>query len=276
MQMKKYLFFPLLLFPLWVLGQGKVGVCMSLDKAPLVREAGGQYMEISISSFLMPEQPDSLFAPNLAAARACELPILSANGFFPSEIVLVGPNADHERAVRYTRKAMERAAQVGIKVAVLGSSRSRSIPEGFPPEKAREQFVQLCRSVTEVAQQYGVVVVLEPLRKEETNFINTVREGYSIVREVNHPNFRLLADLYHMACEEESPKSIRKAGKYLQHVHIAEKANRTPPACDGDDFSPYFQALRKIHYNGNISIECGWSNFEAQIGPAIEYIQTNR
>ena len=274
--MKKYLFFLLFCFSLLVVGQGKVGVCMSLDKAPVLKKAGGEYVEISISSFLMPEQSDSNFAPNLAAARECQLPILSGNGFFPGDITIVGPNAEFERAIRYTQKAMERASQIGLKVAVLGSSRARSIPEGFPREEAREQFVRLCRSIAEIAQQYGVVVVLEPLRKEETNFINTVWEGLSVVREVNHPNFRLLADLYHMACEDESPKSIRKAGKYLQHVHIAERANRTPPASDGDDFTPYFKALRKIHYKGNISIECGWSDFEAQVGPAVEYIHTNR
>ena len=79
---------------------------------------------------------------------------------------------------------------------------------------------------------------------------------------------------FHMMQEEEGPQSILNAGyKYLRHVHIAEKTNRTPPGVDGDDFTPYFQALKKIKYQGNISIECGWSDFKSQVGPAIREVK---
>ena len=51
-----------------------------------------------------------------------------------------------------------------------------------------------------IAQSYGIVVCVEPLNRAESNFINTLQEGAEIVRRVNHPHIRLLADLYHMAC----------------------------------------------------------------------------
>jgi sugar phosphate isomerase/epimerase len=91
---------------------------------------------------------------------------------------------------------------------------------------------------------------------------------------VKHPNVRVLADLYHMTQKGEGPQSILKAGrKYLRHVHVAENARRTPPGVDGDDFTPYFRALKEIGYRGNISIECGWSDFRKQVGPAIQELQ---
>ncbi|MCR4921296.1 MAG: sugar phosphate isomerase/epimerase [Bacteroidaceae bacterium] len=252
----------------------RIGICTSLQNASIVKAAGGHHVEQSISDFMMPEKSEEEFAKNKEAAAASVLPILSCNGFFPGDLRLTGPNADHERAVRYTEVAMKRCAETGVVTAVLGSGGARSIPEGFSREEGEAQFVALLKRLGPIAKKYGVTIVIEPLRKQECNFINTVAEGCAIARKVNHPNVRVLADLYHMMQEGEGPQSILDAGrKYLRHVHIAEKVNRTPPGVDGDDFTPYFRALKKIKYQGNISIECGWSDFRSQARPAIEEVK---
>ncbi len=252
----------------------RIGICTSLSKAALIKEAGGHHVEQSITGFMIPEKSDEEFAAKAQAAKESPLPILSCNGFFPGDIRLTGPNADHDRAVRYTEVAMKRCAQTGVTTVVLGSSGARSIPEGFPREKAEEQFCQLLSRLGPIAKKYGVTIVIEPLRKKECNFINTVQEGYEIAKKVKHPNIRVLADIYHMTQEGEGPQSILNAGrKYLRHVHIAEHANRTAPGVDGDDFTPYLKALKKIGYRGNMSIECGWGDFDNQVAPAIAEVK---
>lgn len=240
----------------------RVGVCTSVSNMQILKDAGGNYGEISISSTLIPEKSDEEFAAIAQALKETGLPITSANGFFPGDICLVGPNADQERALRYTEIAMRRAEEVGLKTAVLGSGTARRIPDGFSREKAFEQFADLCRKMAPIAKKHGVTIVVEPLRQQETNFINSVLEGMELVKAVKHPNFQVLADIYHMTQGGESPQSIIIAGKHLRHVHIAENANRTPPGTDGDDFTPYLEALKRIHYRGKISIECGWKNFK--------------
>lgn len=252
----------------------RIGVCTSLSNALLVKAAGGHHVEQGISGFMMPEKSEEEFANNKEVVARSVLPILSCNGFFPGDIRLTGPNAEHERAIRYTETAMHRCAETGVVTAVLGSGGARSIPEGFSREEGEAQFVELLKKMGPIAKKYGVTIVIEPLRKKECNFINTVEEGYEIAKKVNHPNIRVLADLYHMMQEGEGPQSIVKAGrKYLRHVHVAEKARRTPPGVDGDDFTPYFRALKKIKYKGNISIECGWNDFKKQVGPAIQELK---
>ena len=124
-----------------------------------------------------------------------------------------------------------------------------------------------------IAGKYGVVISLEPLNSRETNFINNLTEGLKIVRSVDHPNFRLLADFYHMLRENESPDVIIEAGDLLYHCHIAEKENRTPPGTAGDDFIPYFKALKQIGYNGKISIECRWENFKEQLPGSVKSLR---
>jgi len=251
----------------------RIGICTSVDKAPIVQAAGGSYVEVGIAGFMKAEQSDDMWSENAAKAKACVLPISSGNGYYPGDIRLVGPDAEPDRAIRYAEVALRRAAEIGLKTVVFGSSKARSIPEGFPREKATEQFTGLCRQMAPIAEKYGITVVIEPLQKSETNFINTVLEGLDIVLAVNHPNLCVLADFFHMAREGESPESIIKAGKYLRHCHIAECENRTAPGVAGDDFRPYFKALKQIDYRGNISLECRWDDFANEAGPAIAEVK---
>ena len=244
-----------------------LGCCASIDEVQTVADAGGAYAEISIGGFLIPEEPDDVFAENLAKAKASPIPIISGNGYYPGSIKLTGPDADLDRAVNYARTAIERAEQVGLKYMVLGSGGAREIPEGFPYEEAEAQFVQLLSEMGPIAAEHGIVIVIEPLRPQETNFINSVREGTAICRKVNHPNVCVLADFYHMAQAGEDAGAIVEAGSLLRHCHIAECEERTAPGVNGDDFTPYFQALQQIGYEGNISIECGWS--DEQLAPAF-------
>lgn len=250
-----------------------IGACREITDAALLKEAGASYIEVAISRFLMPESPDSAFQENLSLAEASPLPVISGNGFYPGDIRLIGPEAETDRAVAYARKAFERGAMIGMKYFVLGSGKARTIPEGFDPAEARAQFVDLCKKIAPYAEAAGITIVIEPLRREETNFINTVHEGCGIVKDVNHPALCVLADLYHMTQESEGPESIIEAGAALRHCHIAEDNGRMAPGTGGQDFTPYFKALKEIGYKGNISIECRWNDFENQVSPAIAEIK---
>ena len=257
---------PLLLLLAWTTPPGRVdagpvpsfsprlGVCASVANAAAVKSAGGDYVEESVQGFLMPDKPESEFLEKVRAAAASPLPVLACNGFLPAALKSVGPDARHDEIAAYAGTAFRRAREIGITTVVFGSSGSRSIPEGFDRAEARRQFVALLRRLGPIAQSSGVVVAVEPLNRDETNFINTVAEGAAVVREAGHPNIRLLADIYHMLRENEGPEALVDAGPLLRHVHLAEKDRRTPPGVAGDDFRPYLRALRRAGYAGAISL----------------------
>ena len=245
-----------------------IGIC-GTNRAEAAKACGLDYLEANVSSFLCPESDEETFAANRESV-AGSLPIYSANGFFPGSLKVVGPEAETERAIRYSETAFRRASELGMKVLVLGSSGSRSIPEGFSREEAESQFLALLKGIAPAAEKYGILVAIEPLQKAETNFINTVTEGAEMARKAGSPNICVLADFFHMAREGEDPEDIVKAADKLVHCHIAEVEERTPPGEKGDDFTPYYKALKKIRYTGRISMECGWKDIDTQLPVAVK------
>lgn len=252
-----------------VLFNPPIGVCTGVNNAEMLAKAGYDYIEAGVRNFLVPDKDESVFLENLALAQKAPIPVKACNSFLPGEMKSVGPVTYHPEILEFSRIAFRRAQQAGIEIIVFGSGGSRNIPEGFSREEATAQFVSLLKQMAPIAGEYNVVVVLEPLRSGETNFINTVAEGAVIVEKVGHPNFRLLADIYHMLMEDEGPESIINHAHLLKHMHIAEKEGRAVPGTHGEDFTPYFDAMRKIGYSGRISIEGRWENMEEQAPEAI-------
>ncbi len=235
---------------------------------------GYTYVEEGVSGFLMPTKSEEVFNELLEKAANSPLPVKACNSFIPGNLKSVGPDAVHEEILKFAETAFRRAQRAGVEIIVFGSGGSRSIPDGFSREKARAQFIELGQKMAPIAQTYNVTIVLEPLNTTECNFINSVVEGGEIVKEINHPNFQLLADLYHMKMENEGAESIIKYGKLIKHIHIAEKQERAVPGTFNEDFRPYFNALKKIRYKGKISIEARWKDFDSQMPAAIKAMKT--
>ena len=251
-----------------------LGVCTSIENADLLKQAGYDYVEEGVRRYLVPREDDVSFQTHYAAFQNSPLPIYACNSFLPGSLKSTGPDARHDEILAYSQTAFARARETGIKIIVFGSGGSRSIPEDFDPAQARVQFVSLLKRMGPLAAQYDVAIVIEPLNKKECNFINTVSEATDIARRVNHPNIKVLADFYHMMCENEGPESILKAGSDLRHCHIAELKDRRPPGTTDEDFTPYLRALKQIGYKGRISIECRWQDMEKQLPIAIAALKT--
>lgn len=251
----------------------KIGVCTNLDNHLLLSELGYDFVEENLQRFLMPFEPHETFMEKLKQLEASQLPVLALNGFIPGHLKAVGYETAHPEILAFADTAFRRAQMVGVESIVFGSGGSRRIPEGFDHEVAKIQFVDLLKQMGPIAERYGVHIVVEPLNRNETNFINTVPEGLEIVKMVGHPHIRLLCDFYHMLREDEPADHILQAAGYVHHVHIAEKERRTAPGIAGDDFRPYLRALKEIGYTGYISIESRWDDFESELPVALSALK---
>lgn len=237
-----------------------MGVTAAVDRAAEVKAAGADYLVESVGRLLMPEKPDAEFAPRLAAAQAAPLPVLGANSFLRDpKLRATGPDADHPRVLDFAAVAFRRMKQVGGEFIVFGSGGSRRIPEGFPKEKANEQFIALLSAMGPLAAKEGVSVFVEQLQQRECNYLMHLREVVHVVSQTNHPNVRALADIYHMTNMADTPADLQKALPWLGLMEIAEKEQRTAPGVVGEDFRPFFAVLAKGGYKGRITVEGRWN-----------------
>ena len=249
-----------------------IGITGSLSGDSLAAANGFTYLEETVRRILSPGLTEVQFQDMLKSLQQTKCKVQSCNVFIPGEIKLVGPAVDERRVLGYVDSVMQRAKIAGIKIIVLGSGDARRIPEGTDSIAAVKQFIKLGRKMAGIAAKYNVTIAMENLNSGETNFVNTLAQGNAVVSAINHPNFRLTADIYHMLKENESPASIEKAKKVLIHCHIAEREKRTPPGVEGDDFKPYLAALHDIGFSGCIMMECRWTDPAAQYRQAYDYL----
>lgn len=248
-----------------------MGIAAPLDKAAAMKAAGAEFLTASVGDLLVPDKPEEEFEKNLAKVADLPLPVLACNSFIrPPHLRCVGKEANHDQILEWAETSFRRLKKVNGKFIVFGSSGARQLRDGWPKEKADEQFVALLKAMGPLAEKHGVTVAIEQLRAEECNYINRISEGAAIIRAAGHPNVRLLADLYHMASMGDTPADLKAAMDVVVHMEIAEKAGRTVPGVSGDDFRPYFSVLREANYQGAMSIEGKWS--DEQLAPAFKEI----
>lgn len=251
----------------------RFGVCAGRDALETLTAAGFDYVEPSVTGLLQPEQPEAQILPPLVSAfSSSPLKPEAFNLLLPGDLKVVGPDTDDYRQVVHLEAAFQRAAKLGGKVVVFGSSGARRIPDGWLPAKAHDQVVGFLRRGGTIAGQFGITLAIEPLNTAECNFINSVAEAVTLAEEANHPNIGVLSDLYHITQDGQSYDETHGATSWLRHVHVAGQGRRGPKAADFAYLREYFAALKAAGYTGRISIEANWDNLAEQAAEAREVL----
>lgn len=252
----------------------EIGTVENIENDSMLQISGFRCMVESTSKLLSPRNvSDQQFQVNVQTIKRLRVPLYACNLFIPGDLKVVGPNVHEKAVLEYVEIVLQRAQAAGIELITWGSGGSRGVPAGFDRAKAKEQFIYMAKKVAAVAAKYDVMLALENLNSTECNFINTLTEALDVVKSVDHKNFRLCIDIYHMLKEDESPASIKGTKKYAVYCEIAEKEGRTPPGVHGDDFIPYLTALKKEGYKGKIVIECRWENLNKQGAAAYQILR---
>jgi sugar phosphate isomerase/epimerase len=106
------------------------------------------------------------------------------------------------------------------------------------------------------ATKRNAVLLLEPVNRYESEYMNTVTHAARVYERLAHPNLGVTADFFHMQLEELSTAaSLEEAGHCVKHVHVAENT-RVEPGPGSLDFAPGFAALKGLGYSQIIEVEC--------------------
>lgn len=177
-----------------------------------------------------------------------------------------------EEALKRTKEIIIFASHFSAQVNI-GRLRGVFI-EGVDRKKSLDWALSAFKKVSEYARKYDVGILLEPINRLQSNFINTTEEGIKMVQEVERDNFRLMLDLFHMNIEDVSiEESIFATKRYLGHIHICD-SNREAPGQGHLDFRGIIKALIEIGYEGYLSAEL-WPavNQDKAAKETIDYIR---
>lgn len=170
--------------------------------------------------------------------------------------------AEREKALGDIKNLLAAAADIGavgmIFVPLFGGPRIPDLsPYANPIQLEMELLYKLMDEMGHEAAKNGVKLLLEPLNRYETHLINRLEQGVAVCEKLQNEHVAIMADFFHMSIEEpDIPESIRKAGRWISHVHLAD-SNRQLPGYGHTDFKSGFRALKEIGFDKYMALECG-------------------
>lgn len=163
-------------------------------------------------------------------------------------------------AVAQIKAGLYNAAELGAVGSIVVPVRVPEIAPPKPPktlyELQREILIEELAEIAPTAEETGARVILEPLNRYESRFLNRLDQAADICRAVGGPGIQTMADFFHMNIEEaDMGRAIEDAADYIAYVHLAD-SNRYQPGAGHLDFRPGLAALKRIGYDGFMTLEC--------------------
>ncbi|WP_411557370.1 sugar phosphate isomerase/epimerase family protein [Plantibacter sp. MPB07] len=193
---------------------------------------------------------------------------------FPGDLSLADPGFPAERVTAYLDAVMPIIGSVsepGAKI-VFGSGTARTIPTGVDVAAARARFAEVVVETRDTAERNGLQIVLEPLNRDETNLLNSLEETVAFLDEFGIDRVPVVADLFHIMLEEEPLAVVQALGARIGHAHIAD-AGRRPPGQGDWPLTEFITALRDGGYDGPITVECLFEDFEPELEAALAHLR---
>jgi sugar phosphate isomerase/epimerase len=251
----------------------RFGIGTSLDNVNRLAAAGYDFIEVGVRRVLIPEADEAEFGKIRVQVERAPIKPECFAGFIPGELRVVGDSVDFPRLSRYVKMACRRAEELGGKIIVYGSFASRNVEPGYSHEKALDQIAEFLDMAADHAEAHGITIALEAVSHLEGNIIRTLPQAAEMLQRVNRDGVRLVADIYHIWHENEPMQHIIDAAEWLAYVHIAEPVKRGYPGNDDFDFTDFFAALKAVGYDGRVSCECRFDDFDRDIETTLRTLK---
>jgi D-psicose/D-tagatose/L-ribulose 3-epimerase len=253
------------------MGEVEIGVCGSVDDFVKAEQFGFDYFEPAAAAVSALSEP--AFADFEKRVSNSKLRCECFNSFIRA-LQVVGPKVDRDALTAYMNSTLDRCRALGGTIIVWGSAGSRNVPEGYSRDQAWQQIKTFLGMAGDLAKSRKIVIAIEPLRKQESNIINSGAEALRLVREVNHPNVKMIIDYYHLRQENEDPEIMVQARDAIVHLHFANPNGRVWPKNPDEDpvYGRFFELVKKTGFRGGLSIE-GRGTFEADAAASLEFFK---
>ena len=130
---------------------------------------------------------------------------------------------------------------------------------GAPREEQRASIVAALNAAKPILEEYGVTIMPEPLNTYVNHpgyYLWSSIEAFDIIREVDHPNVKLIYDIYHQQVMEGNIiPSVTRNLDLIAHLHSAGHPGRHELQYGENDYNVIFDAIDKAGYTGACGLE---------------------
>lgn len=251
-----------LAFNTWVYSSFPVWVPAYPLKDTIERIAAIGYDGIEIGAAAPHAYPDYLDQTARSEIRA----ILNANNIVVSSMLPApggGPGfnsassdaAERAATVDQYRKVVKLCADLGGRTVLYVAGWQIY---GTDREQAWEWSREALVAIAETGRQYGVTIVVEPTTAD-SNLVESCDDAIRMMRETGAPNVKVMFDTYHAIYRNDvSADYVRRMGKDLHHVHLADAGRAAPSDAGRADYRGVIAALAEIGFDGFVTMEIGF------------------
>lgn len=174
--------------------------------------------------------------------------------------------------IKYIKDAIDMAADMNAKVVVVVPGRALY---NISRRNAWTWSIEGFKECAEYAEDRGVFLGLEHLTNLEGNIVCTLDDLISMIKDISSKNFGAVIDTGHVNITKESLVDYVKLLKdKIFHIHWDNNDglidSHAPPYEGTLDFTCFFKELKKVSYQGYISVEMGFSYSTDPDTPAIK------
>jgi hydroxypyruvate isomerase len=153
--------------------------------------------------------------------------------------------------------------QLGLEYAAILKPAKMNCLAGkhLPHAELAQQFEALHENLTWAAnktQAAGIKLVAEPLNPfDAPNFIlPTPTSGFTLVRDIGHPNLKVEYDIYHaQRTEGNIIWTLENHLDQIGHIQVADSPGRNEPGTGELNFPVIFAAIDRLGYADRIGLE---------------------
>lgn len=181
--------------------------------------------------------------------------ILCSRDWVKRPVSLVNP-AHREAFLADLRNAIDWAHKLDVPQIILMSG---NIQPDMTHEAQYASLVESAKRATDLAEAADLTLIIENLNSKVNHpgyFLTSAAEALKLVKEVNHPRFRFLYDLYHEQVQNGDPLPILKeAHPYVNVFHVADAPGRHDPGTGQMKWADLYTAIGKSGYSNYVALE---------------------
>jgi len=153
------------------------------------------------------------------------------------------------------KESCQAAREMGVKRLITQVGQDT----GAPRAMQHGAIVETLRQATDILDKTEVTIMLEPLNTYVNHpgyYLTQSAEGFEIIRQVNHPQVKLIYDIYHQQVMEGNiiPGIVNNLD-CIAHLHSAGYPGRNELQYGENNYKVIFAAVDKAGYKGACGLE---------------------